>query len=43
MVRSDGHCQAGRGKGDGSVRVSLHVHNTPEEMERLLAVLASLQ
>ncbi|MFF8292429.1 aminotransferase class V-fold PLP-dependent enzyme [Streptomyces sp. NPDC016309] len=46
MVRSDGHCQAGRGgggAGDGSVRVSLHIHNTPEEMERLLATLASLQ
>ncbi|MGA5164852.1 MULTISPECIES: aminotransferase class V-fold PLP-dependent enzyme [Streptomyces] len=43
MVRSDGHCQAGRDRRDDSVRVSLHVHNTPEEMERLLAVLASLQ
>ncbi|GAA2476736.1 aminotransferase class V-fold PLP-dependent enzyme [Streptomyces gobitricini] len=43
MVRSDGHCQAGRGKRDDSVRVSLHVHNAPEEMERLLSTLASLQ
>ncbi|GGU40545.1 aminotransferase class V-fold PLP-dependent enzyme [Streptomyces lavendofoliae] len=43
MVRSDGHCQAGRDRRDGSVRVSLHVHNTPEEMERLLTALASLQ
>ncbi|MEV3991047.1 aminotransferase class V-fold PLP-dependent enzyme [Streptomyces sp. NPDC049837] len=43
MVRSDGHCQAGTGDKDGSVRVSLHVHNTPEEMERLLTALASLQ
>ncbi|WP_241518581.1 aminotransferase class V-fold PLP-dependent enzyme [Streptomyces sp. CB03238] len=43
MVRSDGHCQAGRGERDGSVRVSLHVHNTPEEIERLLTALANLQ
>ncbi|MBE4734636.1 aminotransferase class V-fold PLP-dependent enzyme [Streptomyces sp. ND05-3B] len=43
MVRSDGHCQAGRDPEDGSVRVSLHVHNTPEEIEGLLTTLASLQ
>ncbi|MEU8433094.1 aminotransferase class V-fold PLP-dependent enzyme [Streptomyces sp. NPDC029216] len=43
MVRTDGHCQAGRGAKEGSVRVSLHVHNTPEEVEALLAALASLQ
>ncbi len=43
MVRSDGHCQAGAGGKEGSVRVSLHVHNTPEEIEELLSVLASLQ
>ncbi|MFI1286396.1 aminotransferase class V-fold PLP-dependent enzyme [Streptomyces sp. NPDC020858] len=43
MVRSDGHCQAGAGEKEGSVRVSLHVHNTPEEVEELLATLASLQ
>ncbi|MFF4102097.1 aminotransferase class V-fold PLP-dependent enzyme [Streptomyces sp. NPDC001903] len=43
MVRSDSHCQAGAGKADGSVRVSLHVHNTSEEIERLLATLTSLQ
>ncbi|MCJ1676544.1 aminotransferase class V-fold PLP-dependent enzyme [Streptomyces sp. APSN-46.1] len=43
MVRSDGHCQAGRGEKEGSVRVSLHVHNTPEEVEELLTALASLQ
>ncbi|MGW7436944.1 aminotransferase class V-fold PLP-dependent enzyme [Streptomyces sp. NPDC054849] len=43
MVRSDGHCQAGAGEKEGSVRVSLHVHNTPEEIEGLLSTLASLQ
>lgn len=43
MVRSDGHCQAGRDAKEGSVRVSLHVHNTLEEVEALLAALASLQ
>ncbi|KUL37893.1 cysteine desulfurase [Streptomyces sp. NRRL F-4489] len=42
MVRTDGHCQAGAGERDGSVRVSLHVYNTPEEIDRLLAVLTSL-
>ncbi|MEU8778938.1 aminotransferase class V-fold PLP-dependent enzyme [Streptomyces sp. NPDC048606] len=43
MVRSDSHCQAGAKESDGSVRVSLHVHNTREEIEKLLATLASLQ
>jgi cysteine desulfurase/selenocysteine lyase len=43
MVRSDEHCQAGRSVRDGSVRVSLHVYNTLEEMEELLTVLANLQ
>ncbi|MFF0214295.1 aminotransferase class V-fold PLP-dependent enzyme [Streptomyces vinaceus] len=43
MVRSDGHCQAGAGDADGSVRVSLHVHNTSEEIEKLVATLRSLQ
>ncbi|QGV82814.1 aminotransferase class V-fold PLP-dependent enzyme [Streptomyces ficellus] len=43
MVRSDGHCQAGKREGDGSVRVSLHVHNTPEEVGALLTTLTSLQ
>ncbi|MFF0627040.1 aminotransferase class V-fold PLP-dependent enzyme [Streptomyces sp. NPDC004296] len=42
MVRTDGHCQAGAGERTSSVRVSLHVYNTPEEIDRLLAVLASL-
>ncbi|MEV8530526.1 aminotransferase class V-fold PLP-dependent enzyme [Streptomyces sp. NPDC051211] len=43
MVRSDGHCQAGARDKEGSVRVSLHVHNTPEEMEELLTTLANLE
>ncbi|MEU9122455.1 aminotransferase class V-fold PLP-dependent enzyme [Streptomyces sp. NPDC048506] len=45
MVRSDHHCQAGADAGakDGSVRVSLHVHNTPEEVDALLSTLTSLQ
>ncbi|MFD0272127.1 aminotransferase class V-fold PLP-dependent enzyme [Streptomyces sp. NPDC127106] len=43
MVRSDDHCQAGRSVRDGSVRVSLHVYNTLEEMEELLTVLTNLQ
>ncbi|MCK7622599.1 aminotransferase class V-fold PLP-dependent enzyme [Streptomyces sp. RS10V-4] len=42
MVRTDGHCQAGAGERTSSVRVSLHVYNTPEEIDRLLAVLTSL-
>lgn len=42
MVRSDGHCQAGVGEKDGSVRVSLHVYNTPEEIQGLLTTLAGL-
>ncbi|MCX4631222.1 aminotransferase class V-fold PLP-dependent enzyme [Streptomyces sp. NBC_01443] len=43
MVRSDGHCQAGAEVKDGSVRVSLHVYNTAEEIEALLTTLANLQ
>lgn len=43
MVRTDGHCQAGRGAEDGAVRASLHVHNTPQEIDQLLSTLASLQ
>ncbi|MEE1754618.1 aminotransferase class V-fold PLP-dependent enzyme [Streptomyces sp. SP18CS02] len=43
MVRSDGHCQAGEGEKEDSVRVSLHVYNSPEEIEGLLTVLAGLQ
>ncbi|MFB7933251.1 aminotransferase class V-fold PLP-dependent enzyme [Streptomyces sp. NPDC056039] len=43
MVRSDHHCQGDAGEKTGSVRVSLHVYNTIEEIDRLLTVLASLQ
>ncbi|MFC9125804.1 aminotransferase class V-fold PLP-dependent enzyme [Streptomyces sp. NPDC057099] len=43
MVRSDHHCQGDAGEKTGSVRVSLHVYNTVEEIDRLLSVLASLQ
>ncbi|AZQ39148.1 aminotransferase class V-fold PLP-dependent enzyme [Streptomyces cyaneochromogenes] len=42
MVRSDQHCQGRAGERTGSVRVSPHVHNTVEEVDRLLAVLATL-
>ncbi|MFD5911627.1 aminotransferase class V-fold PLP-dependent enzyme [Streptomyces massasporeus] len=42
MVRSDHHCQGDAGEKTGSVRVSLHVYNTGEEIDRLLSVLASL-
>ena len=42
LVRADGHCQGSEGEKTSSVRVSLHVYNTGEEVDRLLAVLASL-
>ncbi|MFH9013493.1 aminotransferase class V-fold PLP-dependent enzyme [Streptomyces sp. NPDC017943] len=42
MVRSDHLCQGDAGERTGSVRVSLHVYNTVEEIDRLLSVLASL-
>ncbi|MDX3596362.1 aminotransferase class V-fold PLP-dependent enzyme [Streptomyces sp. ID03-2B] len=42
MVRADNLCQAGADARDASVRVSLHVYNTVEEIDRLLSVLASL-
>ncbi|GGN63585.1 cysteine desulfurase [Actinoplanes lobatus] len=42
MVRSDGHCQAHKGEKTSSVRVSLHVYNTADEVDRLLDVLAGL-
>jgi cysteine desulfurase / selenocysteine lyase len=40
MVRADGHCQAGRESGDHAVRVSVHVYNTPDEIDRVLAVVS---
>jgi cysteine desulfurase / selenocysteine lyase len=42
LVRADGHCQGDQGEKTASVRVSLHVYNTPEEVDRLLAVLTEL-
>ncbi|MBC9726002.1 aminotransferase class V-fold PLP-dependent enzyme [Streptomyces sp. TRM68367] len=42
MVRSDNHCQGSAGERTGSVRVSLHVYNTQEEIDQLLSALASL-
>lgn len=42
MVRSDSHCQGPAGERRTSVRVSLHVYNTPDEIDRLLAVLDTL-
>lgn len=39
MVRADSHCQAGRDAADHAVRVSVHVYNTPEEIDRVLAVV----
>ncbi|KAB8160331.1 aminotransferase class V-fold PLP-dependent enzyme [Streptomyces sp. 3MP-14] len=45
LVRADGLCRAGVDPDDpreAAVRVSLHVHNTPEEIDGLLAVLDTL-
>lgn len=39
MVRADSHCQAGRDSDDHAVRVSVHVYNTPEEIDRVLEVV----
>jgi cysteine desulfurase/selenocysteine lyase len=42
LVRADEHCQAEQGEKTASVRVSLHVYNTVDEVDRLLAALAAL-
>ncbi|GID28952.1 aminotransferase class V-fold PLP-dependent enzyme [Paractinoplanes brasiliensis] len=42
LVRADGHCQGTEGEKTSSVRVSLHVYNTAEEVDRLLSVLSAL-
>ncbi|MFJ5088306.1 aminotransferase class V-fold PLP-dependent enzyme [Streptomyces sp. NPDC088674] len=42
MVRADGLCQASGGEKRSSVRVSLHVYNTFEEIDRLLVTLRGL-
>ncbi|MDH6108582.1 cysteine desulfurase/selenocysteine lyase [Kitasatospora sp. MAP12-15] len=39
LVRADSLCQAGAAAREGTVRVSLHAYNTPEEIDRLLDVL----
>jgi cysteine desulfurase/selenocysteine lyase len=43
MVRADGHCQGDQGEKTASVRVSLHVYNTAEEVDRLLDALTALE
>ncbi|ASY31569.1 MULTISPECIES: aminotransferase class V-fold PLP-dependent enzyme [unclassified Streptomyces] len=42
MIRADGLCQASGGEKRSSVRVSLHVYNTFEEIDRLLVTLRGL-
>lgn len=42
LVRADGHCQGDQGEKEASVRVSPHVYNTAEEVDRLLSVLTEL-
>jgi cysteine desulfurase/selenocysteine lyase len=43
LVRADHHCQAGTDRAmDRSVRVSVHVYNTPDEIDRLVNVLSQL-
>jgi cysteine desulfurase/selenocysteine lyase len=42
MIRADGHCQAEGGEAATSVRVSTHVYNSVEEIDRLLQVLRRL-
>lgn len=39
MVRADSQCQAGRTSEDQAVRVSVHVYNTPQEIDRVLEVV----
>ena len=42
LVRADDHCQGAQGEKTASVRVSLHVYNTPDEVDRLLEALSRL-
>jgi cysteine desulfurase/selenocysteine lyase len=42
LVRADAHCQASHGEKTSSVRVSVHVYNTPAEIDHLLESLARL-
>jgi len=41
MVRSGDHCLGRKLQGDDYLRVSLHVYNTKDEIDRLVCVLAS--
>ncbi|MEU4564669.1 aminotransferase class V-fold PLP-dependent enzyme [Actinoplanes sp. NPDC023936] len=43
LVRADEHCQAPAGEKTSSVRVSFHVYNSPEEVDRLLDCLRRLR
>ena len=43
MVRADDHCQGEAGEKTTSVRVSLHIYNTVEEVDRLIAALTALE
>jgi len=42
MVRADGHCQARAGENTTSVRASVHVYNTRDEIDSLVTALADL-
>jgi cysteine desulfurase/selenocysteine lyase len=42
LVRADDHCQGSQGEKTTSVRVSVHVYNTVEEIDRLLDTLTAL-
>ena len=42
MIRADDHCQSDKGEKTASVRVSLHIYNTAEEIDRLLQILTEL-
>ena len=42
MLRADGHCQSEQGEKTASVRASMHVYNTVEEVDRLVSALVAL-
>ncbi|MFC4069895.1 aminotransferase class V-fold PLP-dependent enzyme [Actinoplanes subglobosus] len=42
LLRADAHCQAPQGEKTASVRASVHVYNTPAEIDHLLTTLAAL-
>lgn len=43
MVRADGHCQGEQGEKTASVRVSVHIYNTVDEIDRLLTAVTALE